>query len=92
MTLNLNCADGVVGEVLFWALKRCLGEACYSAALHRAWVKIYSRMLRTIVPVAVSMELKDGSAQVNRLKTYTVDTHINSVSSVSSTFSGRTLS
>eukprot|EP01034_Spumella_vulgaris_P024696 gene24696-31070_t len=47
--------NGVVGDVLFWTLKK---------------VKVYSRMLRTIVPVAVSMELKDGSAQLTRLSTH----------------------
>lgn len=53
--------DGVVGEVLFYVLKACLGPTIYIASVHRAWVKVYSRMLTTIVPVAISMELKHNS-------------------------------
>jgi hypothetical protein len=50
-------------------------------------------MLRTIVPVAVAMELKDGSAQLKRLGTYQIDSNVQSMSSVqSSAYSGeRTL-
>lgn len=49
--------DGIVGEVLFYVLKVCLG-AVYVPSLHKVWVKVYSRMLRTIVPIAVALELK----------------------------------
>ncbi len=38
----------------------------YTYDVHQAWVKIYSRMLKTMVPVAVAHELKDGSAQEKR--------------------------
>lgn len=38
----------------------------YTPEVHLGWVKIYSRMLRTMVPVAVAYELKDGSAQQKR--------------------------
>lgn len=58
--------DGVVGEVLFWAIRMCVGVEMYSYEVHQAWVKIYSRMLKTMVPVAVAHELKDGSAQEKR--------------------------
>jgi hypothetical protein len=54
----LFCVDGIVGEVLFWVLKQVLGATAYTAELHTAWIKIYSRMLKTIVPVAVALELK----------------------------------
>ena len=57
--------DGIVGEVLFWVLKRCVGARVYSQSVHVAWVKIYSRMLRTIVPVAISYELKGGKSKAN---------------------------
>jgi hemoglobin-like flavoprotein len=60
---SLQCTDGVVGEVLFWAIRSCVGDL-YTFDTHKAWVKIYSRMLKTMVPVAVAHELKDGSAQV----------------------------
>lgn len=38
-----------------------LGDTYYTPSLHRIWIKIYSRMLKTILPVAVSCELR-GSA------------------------------
>lgn len=58
--------DGVVGEVLFWSIRLCTGPTVYTYDVHQAWVKIYSRMLRTMVPLAVSHELRDGSAQEKR--------------------------
>eukprot|EP01039_Chlorochromonas_danica_P003562 gene3562-3901_t len=58
---------GLVGEVLFWAIRQCIGLESYTNEVHQAWVKIYSRMLRTMVPVAVAYELKDGSAQAKRM-------------------------
>ena len=63
--------DGLVGEVLFWSIKLCVGEM-YNPEVHLAWVKIYSRMLRTMVPVAVAYELKDGSAQQKRFLTHSL--------------------
>ena len=50
--------DGIVGEVLFWCMKRVLGQATFTPQLQTAWIKVYSRMLKTIVPVAVALELK----------------------------------
>ena len=58
--------DGIVGEVLFWSLKQCLGVQMYDMLAHQAWIKVYSRMLRIMVPMAVAHELKDGSAQEKR--------------------------
>lgn len=49
---------GVVGEVLFFVLRQCLGPNVYLQSIHSVWVKVYSRMLRTIVPIAVALELK----------------------------------
>lgn len=48
--------DGIVGEVLLWALRRCLGPDAFTSEVHVAWLKIYSRMLRIMVPVAVCYE------------------------------------
>lgn len=62
--------DGLLGDVLFWALERCVGEDIYNHEMHIAWVKIYSRMLRTMVPMAVAHELRNGSAQAKRMSTY----------------------
>jgi len=57
---------GVVGEVLFWTLRRCLGPE-YDTRTHKAWVKIFSRMLSVIVPCAVQFEMSSGEAQEKRL-------------------------
>jgi hemoglobin-like flavoprotein len=59
--------DGVVGEVLLWAIRATIGPDAFNPTVHIAWIKIYSRMLRTMVPVAISFELKNGSgAQAKR--------------------------
>jgi len=55
---------GIVGEVLFWALRLVVGTELYTDQMHSAWVKVYSRMLRVIVPVAISWELERGSSKV----------------------------
>lgn len=57
---------GVVGEVLIHAIKTCVGPEAFNPTVHLAWIKIYSRMLKTMVPIAVAHELKDGSAQQKR--------------------------
>lgn len=56
--------DGIVGDILFWTLHLVLGVELYTHELHKCWIKIYSRMLQTIVPVAVALEVADGTAQV----------------------------
>lgn len=38
----------------------------YTQEIHIAWVKIYSRMLKTIVPVAISLELQPGLSSDER--------------------------
>ena len=58
--------DGIVGEVLFWTLRKCLGRA-YDARTHGAYVKILSRMLKVMVPVAVAFEMNNSEAQQERL-------------------------
>eukprot|EP01040_Poterioochromonas_malhamensis_P008009 gene8009-8657_t len=63
---------GIVGEVLFWTLRAILGPQEYSNELNGAWVKIYSRMLRVMVPIAIAYELKDGSAQEKRFFAQTI--------------------
>ena len=50
-------SDGIVGEALFWSLRETLGKEFYNLHLHQIWVKIYSRMLRTIVPIAMKAEI-----------------------------------
>jgi len=59
---------GVVGEVLFYVMKKIIGPSNYGSKIHMAWVKVYSRMLRIIVPTAVALELETGSSfQLKRL-------------------------
>lgn len=61
--------DGIVGDVLFWTLRRVLGSDYFTPALLRIWIKIYSRMLKSIMPVAVVCELnaeKEGANGVVR--------------------------
>lgn len=59
-------ADGIVGDVLFWAIRHCIGDGAYTYGVHGAWIKIYSRMLRSMVPVAVAYEMRNGNAQIKR--------------------------
>lgn len=61
-------SDGVIGEVLFWSLGTCLGPDAYTLEAHTAWVKIMSRMLSIMVPIAVTYEIFDGSAQQKRFQ------------------------
>jgi hypothetical protein len=58
---------GIVGEVMFWTLAKVLGQA-YTADVHQAWIKIFSSMMRVIVPIAVHHELKDNTAQQTRFE------------------------
>ena len=61
---------GMVGEVLFYTLRKCLGPA-YSVDVSKAWIKVFSRMLRYIVPKAIALELSTSSdAQIDRFKSY----------------------
>lgn len=57
---------GVVGEVLFWSIRLCVGPLVYTYDVHQAWVKIYSNMLKIMVPSAVGYELKNNSGQEKR--------------------------
>lgn len=47
--------------MLFFALRLCLGPLVYTYDVHRAWVKVYSRMLKIVVPIAISYEIQSGS-------------------------------
>jgi len=52
---------------MFWTLGKILGPA-YTPEVHDAWVKIFSSMMKVIVPIAVAAELKDNTAQQMRLE------------------------
>ena len=58
---------GIVGEVMFWTLGKVLGPA-YTPEVHNAWVKIFSSMMKVIVPIAVAHELRDNTSQRVRLE------------------------
>ena len=48
--------------MLIYAIRATCGVDAFNPTAHLAWIKIYSRMLKTMVPVAVAHELKDGSS------------------------------
>ena len=61
---------GLVGEILFYTLRQCLGPA-YTVQVSRVWIKVFSRMLRVIVPKAIALELAtEGDNQDRRLSEY----------------------
>jgi hemoglobin-like flavoprotein len=49
---------GPFGEALFWALRFCLGDEIYDNQAHKAWVILYSMMLRVIIGKTVEFEIK----------------------------------
>lgn len=57
---------GIVGEVLIWTLRRCLGSA-YTPDVHVAWIRVLCRMLKVMVPLAVAFEIQGGRAQEARM-------------------------
>lgn len=59
---------GIIGEVLFWSLDHVLGAEVHDSHTSHAWVKIFSKMLAVIVPVALAYELTNGEAQIDRLR------------------------
>ena len=58
--------------MLFWSLRRCLG-ADYDYTCHLAWVRIFCSMLKIIVPIAIQWEMKNGEAQIDRLRARPAD-------------------
>eukprot|EP01033_Poteriospumella_lacustris_P008384 gene8384-biopygen3783 len=59
-------SDGIFGECLFWVLKQTLGPE-YDAMTHMGWVKIFSRVLKAMVPVAVEYELENKTTMKSRV-------------------------
>lgn len=54
-----NClfpTDSIFGEVLFWTLRLTLGTEIYDTVTNTGWVKLYSSLLRIIIPIAVKYE------------------------------------
>ena len=48
---------GLMGDILFWTLSTTLG-ALYTDEVKYAWIRIYSRMLKVIIPCMVGDERK----------------------------------
>eukprot|EP01033_Poteriospumella_lacustris_P016116 gene16116-biopygen7249 len=57
---------GIFGECLFWVLKLTLGPE-YDAVTHMGWVKIFSRVLRSMIPVAIEYEIDNKESVKNRV-------------------------
>jgi hemoglobin-like flavoprotein len=51
---------GIVGEVMFWTLREVVGREVFDKDAHLAWIRIFSRILSVVVPVAVAYEIKTG--------------------------------
>jgi hemoglobin-like flavoprotein len=47
---------GIVGDVLFHALRRCVGPVNFTREVEQAWKLIYSSMIQVIVPLCVEYE------------------------------------
>lgn len=50
---------GVVGDVLFWSIKKCIGADAFTCEVELVWHKVYSKMLQEIVPKVVYLERKN---------------------------------
>lgn len=59
-------SDGIFGECLFWVLKLTLGPE-YDAMTHMGWVKIFSRVLKAMVPVAIEYEIENKESMKSRV-------------------------
>ena len=60
-------SDGIVGDVLFWALAQTIGPETFTSQHRDAWVKVYCRMLTVIIPVAVAYQAMDATKRTNAL-------------------------
>ena len=60
---------GIMGEVLLWSLNHVLGPDIFNLACKKAWIRIYSRMIRIMIPLAVHYEIESGEAQKARILT-----------------------
>lgn len=58
---------GIMGETLIWALSKCLGPTCFTPAVVTAWIRVFCRMLKVMLPLAVAYELDHGEAQQKRI-------------------------
>mmetsp|Transcript_26365 Transcript_26365/g.26612 ORF Transcript_26365/g.26612 Transcript_26365/m.26612 type:complete len:285 (+) Transcript_26365:46-900(+) len=50
---------GIAGDVLFWTLKKVLGDEDFDDETQEAWANIFSYILSVMVPVAVADEIEE---------------------------------
>jgi len=62
--IRLSCLDGVFGEMLFYALQGTIGFDYYSFEVHQAWVRVYSLILKRMIPVAVGCECQEFQSAI----------------------------
>ena len=60
---------GIMGEVLLWSLNHVLGPDIFNIACKKAWIRIFCRMIRIMIPLAVHYEIENGEAQRARMRT-----------------------
>ena len=54
---------------MLWTIRKVVGDAVYTSDVHHAWVRVYSRMLSLMVPLAVKYEMETfGVRQEQRIK------------------------
>lgn len=83
---------GIMGETLFWALRRALGPTVYDTATHSVWVRIYSEMLTIIVPKVIDFELSNGYVEADRQCTTMDNVSTERASNSAPSFSDNTFS
>eukprot|EP01006_Ploeotia_vitrea_P035471 TRINITY_DN65877_c4_g1_i1.p1 TRINITY_DN65877_c4_g1~~TRINITY_DN65877_c4_g1_i1.p1 ORF type:complete len:180 (-),score=8.90 TRINITY_DN65877_c4_g1_i1:108-647(-) len=54
---------GIMGESLIWALAKVLGPDVMSPQCTKAWIRVFCRMIRVMIPLAVHYEIENGQAQ-----------------------------
>lgn len=72
----LSILDGLVGEVLFWVMRTVLGSEIYNREVHIAWVKVYNRMIRVMVPLAVALEFHGGPSTSHKERFTDYEVHM----------------
>ena len=59
---------GIMGESLIWALTQVLGPEVMNPFATRAWIRVFCRMIKVIIPLAVAHEMSGGTAQKERME------------------------
>lgn len=54
---------GIMGDVLFWTLHHVLGREEFQGATEQAWIRVYSSMLKHIIPAMITYERQSHHTQ-----------------------------